>query len=214
MIESIIFDFDGVIADSEGVWDRADLQFLANHGIEADKHFIKTYLIGNSIEQGAVWMSKYFDFGGDPKLLAQERFDLVEKEYKNLPLKVGFLEFYEKVRSKYKTAIGTALSKELFEHADNTHKLRDMFSGHVYFIEDVGFKAKPDPAVFLYAAEKLGSIPENCLVIEDAPHGLAAAKAAGMTAVGLVGTFDSDMLNRADFIANSFEDLLWKKLLN
>lgn len=72
-------------------------------------------------------------------------------------------------------------------------------------------KAKPDPEIFLLAAEALHSNPEECIVFEDAQAGIEAAKNGKMTSIG-VG--DPEILSQADWVIRSFEGLVWKKVLN
>lgn len=86
-------------------------------------------------------------------------------------------------------------------------QLKQFFGNHIYFIEDVGNKSKPSPDVFLYAAEKLGENPADCLVIEDAPHGVEAANRAGMTSVGITTTFTKAQLSEADFVGDNFDEI-------
>ena len=62
-------------------------------------------------------------------------------------------------------------------------------------------RSKPDPEVFLLAAERLGVIPEDCLVVEDAPNGIAAARAAGARCLGLTTSFSREDLAGADWLA-------------
>jgi beta-phosphoglucomutase-like phosphatase (HAD superfamily) len=78
----------------------------------------------------------------------------------------------------------------------------------------VGNKSKPDPAIYLHAAEKLGSSPQECIVIEDAPNGIQSAKSAGMKCIGIATTFTKDKLVEADLIANGFEDIKIQEILN
>jgi len=66
---------------------------------------------------------------------------------------------------------------------------------------------KPDPQVFLLAAQRMGMEPSNCAVIEDAPAGIAAALAGGMTAIALVGTAPPERLNMAHLVVNSLRQL-------
>jgi beta-phosphoglucomutase-like phosphatase (HAD superfamily) len=66
--------------------------------------------------------------------------------------------------------------------------------------------------VFLYAAQKMSVAPQNCLVIEDAPHGIAAARRAGMVSVGIATTFTKEHLIDADFTGNDFMEI--KAFLN
>lgn len=68
-------------------------------------------------------------------------------------------------------------------------------------------RGKPDPQVFLIAAEKLGVAPERCLVFEDAPAGVAAAKAAGMACIALIGTATWEQLAQADLIVESLAEV-------
>ncbi|MCF8107069.1 MAG: HAD family phosphatase [Desulfohalobiaceae bacterium] len=67
--------------------------------------------------------------------------------------------------------------------------------------------SKPNPDLFLYAAEALGSDPGRCLVIEDAPHGIEAAHRAGMACIGIASTYPPGRLNRADAVVKHFSDI-------
>jgi sugar-phosphatase len=68
-------------------------------------------------------------------------------------------------------------------------------------------RGKPDPEGYLRAAERLGVPPGECIVIEDAPAGLAAARAAGMRCIGVTGTFDASHLGAATVLVNSVAEL-------
>ncbi|MFH1743780.1 MAG: HAD family hydrolase [bacterium] len=67
-------------------------------------------------------------------------------------------------------------------------------------------RKKPHPDIFLFAAQKIGVPPENCLVVEDAVSGVAAAKAAGMKCLGLTTSFTAEQLQGADWISNTLAD--------
>jgi beta-phosphoglucomutase len=68
---------------------------------------------------------------------------------------------------------------------------------------------KPFPDIFLRAAAELGAAPARCVVLEDAPAGIQAAKAAGMRAIGLQGTWSADMLNAANLVVHDLNELIW-----
>ena len=68
-------------------------------------------------------------------------------------------------------------------------------------------RGKPDPAIFLLAAKRLGVEPAYCAVVEDAPAGIAAAKAAGMAAIAVTGTAPREQLAAADMIIDSLSQL-------
>ena len=99
------------------------------------------------------------------------------------------------------------MSRDLLEIADRRLGLSELFGGRLYCIADVGHRSKPDPALFLHAARQLASGPETCVVIEDAPLGLEAARRAGMKSIGLAGTYDRPMLGAADLVVGAFSEI-------
>lgn len=207
-IDTIIFDCEGVIIDSESVWDHGQEEFLRRRGKVYDRARTKHLLTGRTLAEGVLVMQEQYGFGGDPDELARERIEIVQElfatEVQFIP---GFPEFYETVRKDYRTCIATAMTRELLTLVDRRLGFSTLFDGHVYTLADVGFRSKPDPALFLYAAEKLGSQPETCLVIEDAPHGIEAARRAGMASIGLATTYEPDKLAGADLVVESFSDI-------
>jgi beta-phosphoglucomutase-like phosphatase (HAD superfamily) len=78
--------------------------------------------------------------------------------------------------------------------------------------EDVE-RRKPDPALFLKAAERLGVAPAECTVVEDAVNGIAAAKAAGMRCVAVASTFSAELLVQADLVRTSIAEVTTGDLL-
>ena len=80
------------------------------------------------------------------------------------------------------------------------------FAGRIFSAEEVP-RGKPYPDLFLYAAERMGAEPERCLVIEDSPHGVAAAKAARMTVIGYAGLTPAERLAGADMVIARMADL-------
>src|SRR5688572_12525569 len=105
-----------------------------------------------------------------------------------IPFIEGFLEFYQTVQRQYKTCIATALNGELLAIVEKTLGLSRLFAGDVFSIADVGHVGKPQPDIFLYAVKRLQATAERCLVIEDAPLGIEAAKRAGMKCIALTTT--------------------------
>lgn len=208
MSDTIIFDLDGVIIDSESIWDKSQAVFLERRGCTYDREKVKHILTGTSMVEGSIILQKMYGFPGDPEELAKERIeitkDLFGTEVNFVP---GFQDFYENVRGKYKLAIGTSLDRQLLEVIDKRMGLRKLFYNNVWCIEDVGNLSKPDPAIFLYAAKMLKSSPESCVVIEDSPRGIEAAKNAGMKCIGLATTYDRSKLSAADLIVNSYSEI-------
>jgi sugar-phosphatase len=90
-------------------------------------------------------------------------------------------------------------------------KLWELFDSIVG--EEDAERGKPDPQAFLLAAEKLGVQPAECVVIEDAPEGIAAGKAGGMRCIGVTTTRPAERLQEADLVVESLEDeRVWRLL--
>ncbi len=209
MIEAILFDCDGVVLDSETIWDRCETEFLRRRGIAFDAGLTKPLITGLGQRAGVLLLQEQYGVAGDPEALVRERLEIIrglfEREVRFTP---GFPEFYEeKVRGRYKTCIATSMPEELFAVADRKLGIARFFGGRVYFPTHVGGRAKPAPDIFLYAAAQLGAPPERCLVIEDSPRGLEAARRAGMASIGLATTHGPEMLGEADRVVGSFAEI-------
>ncbi|MCB9361997.1 HAD family phosphatase [Candidatus Woesearchaeota archaeon] len=211
MIKAILFDAEGVVVDSEHVWDIATTAFLQRYGIVYDRPTHKPLLTGQSLVDGVRLMKKLAGFEtlvGDDVMLAQERMDIVQEMFRTSVTYVpGFEDFYQTVSSRYATCVATAMHKPLLRDV-NRHLLLDkLFNGQVFSIDDVGGISKPDPAIFLYGARQLGVAPEHCMVIEDAPHGITAAKRAGMYCIGIGTTYSLEKLAEADQVVSTFSEI-------
>jgi HAD superfamily hydrolase (TIGR01509 family) len=209
-IEAIIFDAEGVVVDTEKLWDHSQDILLGNRGLIYDREYLKPRMAGQTLLDGATLMVEYYALSETPEIVASERHAIIHELFENeISFIRGFQEFMEWVQNtSLKYAIATAMNKTLMEKVERKLGLERYFGENIYHIEDVGNKSKPAPDVFLLAAEKLGIGPESCLVIEDAPHGIEAAKRAGMRSAGLVTTFTRELLHKADIIADDFDAIV------
>lgn len=208
MIDTIIFDADGVILDSEKLWDKGQEEFLRRRGFKYDRDKLKHLMTSTSPAEGVLVMQKHYGFTGDPDILARERIAIVRSLFETeLVMVNGFLEYFNSIKNTRKTCIATSLDNELLAIADNKLCLAGLFGPNIFTIAQVGHKGKPDPAIFLYAAQQLGSRPEQCLVIEDSPYGITAAKSAGMRCIGLATTYGQEMLSQADLVVQRFDQI-------
>jgi HAD superfamily hydrolase (TIGR01509 family) len=119
----------------------------------------------------------------------------------------GFREFFRKVRATHKTCIATAMPEDLLAIVDTRLGLSVLFDGRIYSLTDVGQRSKPKPDLFLYAARRLAARPGNCVVIEDAPPGVEAARRAGMKCIALTTTYCRRKLSKVDIIVDSFKQI-------
>jgi beta-phosphoglucomutase-like phosphatase (HAD superfamily) len=208
VIEAILFDAEGVVIDTEGTWDRAQVEFLGRRGLAYDRARIKPLLTGRSVAEGAAVMKQLFGLEGGVEALARERLAIVVEMVEDRTRFIaGFPEFFARVRPRFPTALATAMPAELLAAADRALGLSDLFEGRVSTLADVSGRSKPHPDLFLHAAGRLGVPPGRCLVIEDAPLGLEAARRAGMRTIGLATTYDRAALSGADAVADSFAEI-------
>lgn len=213
MIDAIIFDGEGVVFDSEAVWDQGQVEFLGRRGIVYEREKLKPLLTGRSLVEGVQVMQKLSRLEGDPVELARERLSIVRQFFKEkVTFIAGFPEFYGKVRNNYKTCLATSLATELLAIVESTLNLSKLFAENLFSIADVGNVGKPCADIFLYAAKKLHTKGENCLVIEDAPLGIEAAKRAGMKCVALTTTYRRERLLQADLVADHYREIDLEKL--
>jgi beta-phosphoglucomutase len=207
MPDTIIFDGEGVVIDSEPVWDLSQQEFLRRRGVAYDRALIKPLLAGRSVEEGVEIMKRQYGITGATPALAQERIaivrEIMEREVSSIP---GFVEFHQRIKKRFKTALATMMPKLLLDAVVVRLDLHRLFGPHIYEPQSRALASKPEPDLFLFAARQLDSEPRNCVVIEDSPNGLAAANRAGMISIGLTTTFDAGKLQRARLVVSSFDD--------
>ncbi|HCU5991832.1 TPA: HAD family hydrolase [Legionella pneumophila] len=215
MIDTIIFDFDGVILNSEPMHFEAIVQVLNQSGMSLDYEEYMTHYLGLS------------DISIFPKILNDKGFtcssteilkfierkitiynELIENS-EQLPMIPDLDWFLVRAAKKYrKIGICSGSNRHsIIKILEKIHygRLARYFTT-IVSSEDVSL-GKPSPEGYLLAASRLQSNPENCLVIEDSEHGVAAAKAGGMLVVGLLTTLSRDQLANADMIVHDFKEL-------
>ncbi|NTV23955.1 MAG: HAD family phosphatase [Nanoarchaeota archaeon] len=199
-IKAIIFDFDGVIADSFVAHYLAFKEVFGRIGIQLSKQeFLDIYGIGafSVIKE----ILKRYDYHSEIAPLVLEK-DMIyrrlfPKHVKPLP---GALEFISGV--KVPKAIASSTTRDNLIFAMKRWNL----TGFEFYLarEDVA-RTKPDPEAYLLAIKKLGVPASSCIVIEDTSFGVSAAKAAGASVIGITTTFGREELAGADFIADDYK---------
>jgi HAD superfamily hydrolase (TIGR01509 family) len=211
MIETIIFDAEGVVVDTEDIWDMGQKEFLSRRGLSYDRDEIKPLLTGKSILEGSLVLKLKYGLNENIDGIAEERMRIVEDQFANKVKYIdGFLNFLNKIRKAYNFCIATSMPPNLLRIVDRRLGLSNLFAGQLYTLSDVNNVSKPDPALFLYAARQLRTHPSKCVVIEDAPYGIQAAKHAGMKSIGITTTYDKETLKKlkmADLIVDSFREI-------
>lgn len=206
-----LFDLDGTLIDSNGVWVEIDHLFLDRRGLPLTEEYID--VVGHSIFPIAAQFTKdYYHLSETPEeIMAEWTLWALEAYAGRIPAKPGVKAFLERERRKGETlVIVTACVPEMCRAALERLELADYFS-RSFFAQEYGME-KRDPRFFSLVVEALGVPPEACTLYEDAPDNCAAARAAGLTVVGVRDDFYS--ARERDVIANchryirSFEELM------
>lgn len=182
----VIFDFDGVIADSELI-SLASLQTaLHDFGVQLELPEVQRRFLGKSVGQiktEANTLNPNGIWDGFDKHWYSVLFDRFEKELASLPGVVSLLDRLDELGLPYCIASSGSLKRINF--ALNIIGLTSRFR-HVFSSEQVN-QGKPAPDLFLHAANTLGAKPERCIVIEDSAFGIQAGRSAGMHTIGFLG---------------------------
>lgn len=207
-VKAIIFDMEGVIVNTEHLWDKVAEVFLQRRGFLYDKDVLKPLMMGKTLEEGVKIWQQHYGFEGDVNKQAEERRMIVRDVFGNeVTFIPGFTEFFKTVKKKYKTAIATSSEREFIDRFDKRLQLSSLFDNHIYSIADIGYISKPNPDIFLYAAKNLNIDPEFCVGIEDSPHGVTAINSAGMKSIAITTSTSRKKLSNANLIVDSFEEI-------
>ena len=200
-VEAFIFDMDGTMIDSMPWHARSWVEFAHNHGVKLDVSEILARTTGRT---GTESMRELFE-----RELSDEECQAMvhEKEeiyralfHDNFTEVAGFTAFAKAaVAHGLKVAVGTAGDRHNIEFAMSRLKMDPLPLAIVG--GDEGFSGKPTPAIFLEAARRIGVAPERCIVFEDAPFGIEAARRGGMRAVAVCSTHSAAELAGPHVIA-------------
>ena len=204
-----IFDMDGLLIDSEILWHEAELEILGGLGVPLAPDSVRTtkgMFVGEVTEH---WYAR-FPWSGpttqDVAVTIVDRvIDLIVQRGQLKPGAVHAIDLCE--RRGMPLAVASSSEYRLIEAALTHFDLRDRFA-FVHSAQDEEY-GKPHPAVFLTTAARLGSAPKRCLVWEDAPAGVLAAKAASMACIAVPEPADADLpaFALADLVLGSLCDV-------
>jgi beta-phosphoglucomutase len=194
---AVLFDMDGVIVDSEPLHAKVYQQVLKRRGYEMTDEQYKTHILGRTDEAGLRHYVEAMGIPDDPSIILAEK----AKAY---PLYVAdklvpHQDVVELIRDLVKRGIALGLiTGSLRVEAELTLRtlgIRDHFA--VIVAAENITRSKPHPEGYLKGAAALKMEPKDCIVIEDAPSGVRAAKAAGMRCVAVTGGHSAEELQDA-----------------
>lgn len=179
MLTSILLDLDGVLADSEPSWNEIDAAFLRPYGVGyRGQH--KDQVLGKSYRLAIEFYREKFALPAEIAQLLLEREAIAREFYaKHIPIFASAPHVLGDLKQMgLKIGLATSSVSDLVVPFLKRHEIFDFFDA-LTTGEEVE-RGKPNPDIYLKAARKVGAIPGECLVVEDALSGIVAGKAAGM----------------------------------
>lgn len=183
MIKAVVFDMDGVLIDSEEVWSRVRAEVVARHGghwTEDDQRNV----MGDNSRQWSAYIKRTWNLPLSEDEIFREVLAMMITSYEHeLPVLPGAHEAVALLGKRYPLGVASSSPRELIAVALRLAGFADSF-GVIVSSDDVAH-GKPEPDVYLLAAERLGVLPADCLAIEDSTNGIRAAIAAGMKTIAV-----------------------------
>ena len=196
----VVFDMDGVIVDSEPTHERANLEYAATLGVAYDARLAGD-MMGRRVRDLTDALALEVGLPPDEVFAGREAvfWRLLDERLEPMP---GLHAAIDKLAGAgLSLAVASSGTRAYVEHVLNRLGVRTAFSA-VVSGEDV-VHGKPDPEIYLLAAERLAADPADCVAVEDTTHGIASARAAGMRTVAVRHPLNADLdLSAADTVAS------------
>jgi len=207
--ELVIFDHDGVLVDSEILAMTAIQEILADHGLPLELDAAFDMFLGRPFDKVTDHLQGFVP-GIDREAIDirfhTRLFELFAESLQPIPDMPSLVAALESRGTAL--AIASSGTSERVALGISLTGLADSFDTGSIFTKDHVKRGKPDPDVFLLAANSLGIDPARCLVIEDSPHGVQAAKRAGMFVIGLAYRTPAEDLQQADLVMSTAAEVL------
>ena len=208
MIDAVVFDLDGVLVDSEHVWDEARMELASERGRPWHDQASRD-MMGMSSLEWSRYMHDVIGLEDPPAEISAEVVRRLEEIYRRgLPLIDGAAEAVKRLAARWPLGLASSSNRELIDLVLELSGLTPNFRVTVSS-EEVA-RGKPAPDVYLEAARRLGVAPARCAAIEDSENGIKSAKAAGMRVLALPNPRyppAQDALALADDVLASLEEL-------
>ena len=208
MIEAVVFDLDGLLLDSEEVWDAVREDYVRERGGRYDAE-VQRALMGMSSVEWSRYLHEHAGVSDEPDEIDAEVVRRMLAAYReHLPLVPGAVESVERLAARYPLGLASSSNRPLIAEVLDLSGLAPYFRATVSS-EEVAH-GKPAPDVYLEAARRLGAAPERCAAIEDSHAGIRSAHAAGMRVVAIPNASyppDAEALARADVVLDSLAEV-------
>ena len=208
MIDAVVFDLDGLLIDSEQVWDAAREELAKERGGRWHPQAQRD-MMGMSSPEWSRYMHDVIGVPDPPDQINAEVVRRVERIYReHLPLIPGAQDAVRRLAQRWPLGLASSSNRELIDLALELMGIADCFQATVSS-EEVA-RGKPAPDVYLEAARRLQVDPTRVAAIEDSQNGIRAAKAAGMRVIAIPNKHfppDAEALAQADVVLASLAEL-------
>jgi HAD superfamily hydrolase (TIGR01509 family) len=179
----VIFDLDGLLIDSESVWDQARREYVAEYGGRWSEEATREMLGMSSVEWSR-YVAERLGVERPPDVISEDVAKRVSDIYRErLPLIPGGTEAVRRLAAPWRLGLATSSNREVIDEVLELAGIADCFRVTVSS-EEVG-RGKPAPDVYVEAALRIGASPSHCAAIEDSHNGILSAHAAGMVVIAI-----------------------------
>lgn len=211
-IRAVIFDMDGVLVDSEALINESAISMFKERGLVVQPDDFLPF-VGAGEDRYIGGVAEHYDFPLDGTAAKKRTYEIY-LELAPLKLEVfhGVLDLLHKCRKAGLLIAVASSADEIKVHANLQKIGLPLDFWDTLVVGEDALRKKPAPDAFLFAAKKLGVLPAECVVVEDAVNGIQAAKAAGMRCVAVATTFPADRLREADVVRDRIASVLLSDL--
>lgn len=210
-IHAVIFDMDGTLIDSTGIWHAIDEAFFARRNMTIPKGYAQK-IVHLGLKQAAIFTKEAYGIEDEPDKIMAEWHDMSRQMYHHqVPLKEDVLTLLDLLKSRgVKMGIATANDAHLYLPCLKRLGIENYFD----FVADVNLvkEGKQSGKIYLFLAEKLGFKPENVMVLEDMPTCIKTAHEHGFLTIAVADNASKDFVNEkrsnSDLYIDSFKELL------
>ena len=208
MIEAVVLDLDGLLIQTEEIWDEVRETFARERGARYDAAAQRA-MMGMSAPEWSRYMHEELGVSDAPPEISAEIVRRMEARYRErLPLLPGAVDAVRRLAARWPLGLASSSNRPLIDAVLELADLGPLFRVTVSS-EEVP-RGKPSPDVYLEAARRLGVEPERCAAVEDSHSGIRSARAAGMRVVAIPNPSfppDAAALAEADVVLASLAEL-------
>jgi HAD superfamily hydrolase (TIGR01509 family) len=208
VIEAIVFDLDGVLIQSEELWDAVRERYVRERGGRYDSQ-VQRAMMGMSAPEWSRFLHEDAGVSEEPEDINRDVVERMLEAYRHeLPLLPGAVDAVRRTADVFPLGLASSSNRVIFEEVLRLAGIADCFEATVSS-EEVE-RGKPAPDVYLEAAHRLGVEPDRCAAVEDSHAGLRSAHDAGMRVIAIPNASyppDDEALELADVTLESLDQL-------